>query len=139
MTISAITSKTVTFSSSHEERTVAHSKTSASASNISSAKSTTQGIETPPTRAQAPAPAPAPAPEQVDRAIDQVNEAFQQKGQNLRALIDRDEGTGVSVVKVMDKETDEVVSQFPSKEILAIAESIRQFQEGKGYLVNTNA
>jgi len=129
MTISAITSKTVTFSSSHEERTVAHSQTLAL--NISSAKSTTQGIGTPSTQA--------PAPEQVDRAIEQVNEAFQQKGQNLRALIDRDEGTGISVVKVMDNETKEVVSQFPSKEILAIAESIRQFQEGKGYLVNTNA
>jgi len=129
MTISAVTSKIVSVSSSHETRTIEHSQTLAL--NIASAKPTTQKIETPSTQTA--------APEQVDRAIDQVNEAFQQKGQNLRALIERDEGTGISVVKVMDKETEEIISQFPSKEILAIAESIRQFQEGKGYLVNTNA
>lgn len=79
------------------------------------------------------------APELVAKAVEQVNEAFSEKGKNLHALIERDEATGISVVKVLDKSTEEVISQFPSKEVLAIAEAIRQYQEEKGQLLDVSA
>lgn len=81
----------------------------------------------------------APSPERVDQAIKQVNETFTQKGQNLYASIERDKSTGIPVVKVLDKVTNEVISQFPSKEIIAIAEAIDQSQEDKGQLINVSA
>ncbi|MFA5825956.1 MAG: flagellar protein FlaG [Gallionellaceae bacterium] len=81
----------------------------------------------------------APSPERVEQAIKQVNETFTQKGQNLYASIERDKSTGIPVVKVLDKATNEVISQFPSKEIIAIAEAIDQSQEDKGQLINVSA
>ncbi|MDP2804348.1 MAG: flagellar protein FlaG [Gallionellaceae bacterium] len=80
-----------------------------------------------------------PSPERVEQAVKQVNEAFNQKGQNLYAAIERDKTTGIHVVKVLDKHTDEVISQFPSKEILAIAEAIDQSLEDRGQLLNVRA
>jgi flagellar protein FlaG len=80
-----------------------------------------------------------PTPERVEQAVKQVNDAFNQKGQNLYAAIERDKATGINVVKVLDKHTDEVISQFPSKEILAIAEAIDQSLEDRGQLLNVRA
>lgn len=127
MTISSVTSRTVTVSASDGMRSVAQTQTAA------------LSFETAKPSNDADTPAQTPSAERVAQAIDQVNEAFKQKGQNLHASIERDKATGISVVMVTDKDTKEVVSQFPSKEILAIAESIRQYQEDKGYLVDVNA
>ena len=82
---------------------------------------------------------PSPTSEHVAQAVKQVNDAFAQKGKDLHAVIEKDKGTGINVVKVVDKNTDEVISQFPSKEIIAIAEAIKQYQEEKGYLLDTSA
>ncbi len=78
-------------------------------------------------------------PERVEQAVKQVNDAFNQKGQNLYAAIERDKATGINVVKVLDKHTDEVISQYPSKKILAIAEAIDQSLEERGQLLNVRA
>lgn len=83
--------------------------------------------------------AQAPSPEHVAQAVQQVNEAFSQRGQDLYASIERDKDTGINVVKVLDKKTNEVISQFPSKEIIAIAESIDSAQEDRGQLLNVKA
>lgn len=127
MTISSVTSRTVAFASSDGMRAVAQSQTSM-LSFAAPRSSDEESIAT-----------LAPTPEHVAQAVDQVNEAFKQKGQNLHASIEKDQDTGISVVKVTDKDTKEVISQFPSKEILAIAVAIRQYQEDKGYLVDVNA
>jgi len=79
------------------------------------------------------------SPERVAKAVKQLNEAFIQKGQNVYALYEKDEATGISVVKVLDKNTQEVISQFPPKEIIAIAEAIDLDQEAKGRLIHTSA
>ena len=81
----------------------------------------------------------APSPEHVAQAIKQVNEAFTQKGQNLHASFERDQASGVNVVKVQDMNTKEVISQYPSKAIVAMAEAFSQSQEAKGRLLNVNA
>ncbi|TAJ78098.1 MAG: flagellar protein FlaG [Gallionellaceae bacterium] len=80
-----------------------------------------------------------PSPEHVAQAVKEVNYAFTQKGQNLYASIERDRATGIDVVKVLDKNTREVISQFPSKAIVAMAEALSQSQEGKGQLIHVSA
>lgn len=82
---------------------------------------------------------PAPSQERVSQAVSQVNEAFIQRGQNLYAAMEKDKASGLNVVKVMDKSTREVISQFPTKAIVALAEAITQSQEGKGQLLRVNA
>lgn len=81
----------------------------------------------------------APTPERIAQAVKQVNDDFIQKGQNLYALYEKDKATGINVVKVLDKNTQEVISQFPPKEIIAIAEGIDQFQAAKGRLLHISA
>lgn len=61
------------------------------------------------------------------------------KGTKSLASIEKDKATGINVVKVLDKNTRKIVSQFPSKEIIAIAEAIDQHQEGKGHLIHVSA
>ena len=80
-----------------------------------------------------------PSPAQVARAVKQVNDAFDQKGQNLYAAIEKDKETGINVVKLLDKNTKEVVRQYPSKEMVAIAAAITQYQESKGQLLDVSA
>jgi flagellar protein FlaG len=75
------------------------------------------------------------SPEKISAAIKQVNEVLAAKGQNLYAALETDKATGINVVKFLDKNTKEVISQFPSKEILAIAEVLGKSQEDKGQLL----
>lgn len=81
----------------------------------------------------------APSPERVAQAVKQVNDSFAQSGQNLSASIEKDQATGINVVKVRDKVTKEEISQYPSKAIVAIAEALQQSQEAKGKLLSVRA
>ena len=78
------------------------------------------------------------SPERVAQAVKQMNDALTQNGQNLHASIETDKATGISVVKFTDKITHEEVGQYPSKAIIAMAESIGQGME-KGLLMNVSA
>jgi flagellar protein FlaG len=80
-----------------------------------------------------------PSPAQLSQAVKQINDTFAQKGQNLYASIEKDKETGMNVVKLLDKNTKEVVRQYPSKEIIAIAASIIQYQKSKGQLLDVSA
>ena len=80
-----------------------------------------------------------PSPEHISQAVKQVNDAFTQNGQNLYASIESDKATGISVVKFMDKNTHEEISQYPSKAIIAMAEAIGQGMKGKGLLMHVSA
>lgn len=125
MTISSITSRSVTVSTSESTRVYVPTRMPLAEQFAATADAGAFAREA--------------APELVAKAVEQVNEAFSEKGKNLHALIERDEATGISVVKVLDKSTEEVISQFPSKEVLAIAEAIRQYQEEKGQLLDVSA
>lgn len=85
------------------------------------------------------APTKNPSPAQISQAVKQMNDTFAQKGQNLYASIEKDKETGINVVKLLDKNTKEVVRQYPSKEIIAIASSIIQYQKSKGQLLDVSA
>lgn len=77
-----------------------------------------------------------PSSAQISQAVKQMNDALNQKGQNLYASIEKDKETGINVVKLLDKNTKEIVRQYPAKEIVAIAASIIHYQENKGQLLD---
>jgi flagellar protein FlaG len=53
---------------------------------------------------------------------------MQQSNRNLEFSVDED--TDRLVVKLTDRETGELIRQFPSEETLAISRSIGEFQQG---------
>jgi len=101
---------------------------------------------------QAPAPAPvtpaqratldnpvfAPAQpitqEAVAAAVQSANAYVQSVSSSLQFSLDKD--TGHTVVKMIDTQTEEVLRQFPSEEMLAISKSIDRMQ---GLLINREA
>ncbi len=93
--------------------------------------------------AQTPAPAmaaiQAPASERVSQAVKQVNDAFAKNAQSLSVSFVKDTATGIDVVELTDTSTNKVISQFPPKAIIAMAESLDQFQATKGQLLNASA
>lgn len=71
----------------------------------------------------------------VQSAVDQINEAIQSMASNgLEFSIDKD--TDMVVVKVIDQQTEEVIRQIPSEEVLQIAQAMEKL---KGLLVRDKA
>ena len=68
-----------------------------------------------------------PTTAQLQRAIQNTNQAMQDSGKSLTFSID--EATKETVVKLMDTQTNQVIGQFPSKQMLAISEAIGLMQE----------
>jgi len=78
-----------------------------------------------------------PSSEQLKKAADNINRAMQQANQNLEFEFSMDTDTKKTVVKVVDKQTGELVRQIPSEETVAIARSIDRFQ--RSLLLNRKA
>lgn len=72
--------------------------------------------------------------QQVEQAAKEVNEFLKPINNSLQFKVDDD--TGKTVVKVIDTVTEDVIRQFPSEEMLAIAKAIDQM---KGLLVYQKA
>ena len=81
----------------------------------------------------------APPTGQVAQAVRQVNDTFAKNGQNLYASIGTDEASGIPVVKIVDSTTHEIVGQYPSKTIIAMADAMAQPKGGSGQLINVSA
>jgi flagellar protein FlaG len=88
-------------------------------------------------------PESAAAPQSVDHgavashledAVSAINAFLKPISNNLEFSVD--EGSGKTVVKLVDTETNTVLRQYPTKEALAIAKDIDRFQ---GLLINTEA
>ena len=67
------------------------------------------------------------APEQLEEAVASVNEFVQSFSRSLQFNID--DNSGDTVVRVVDQETNDVVRQIPSEEILAISQRIQDLNE----------
>ena len=67
-----------------------------------------------------------PTDAQVKSAVDSLNQTMQQNSSNVQFSIDK----GTTVIKVVDSSTGQVISQFPSKAVLAISQMITQSQPG---------
>jgi len=75
-----------------------------------------------------------PTQEVVAKAAAQIQSFVKDMGRNLSFSID--ETTGYNVVRVIDPETNEVIRQLPSEELLKIARSMDQLNS---FLVNQKA
>lgn len=69
-----------------------------------------------------------PTNAQIQNAVDKANQAMRQANTGVEFSIDKD--TKRSLIKVVDTKTGETIKQFPSKEMIAISQSIDQFQKG---------
>ena len=75
-----------------------------------------------------------PDRETLLQAVDEVQKAIAPVAQNLLFSIDDD--TGRTIVKIVDSQTDEVIRQMPSEEVLAISKAIDKLQ---GLLIKQQA
>lgn len=73
-------------------------------------------------------------PSSLKQATEKLNQAIKMMASNLQFTVD--EETGIDIVKVVDTDTKEVIRQFPSEEVLAIAKAFDQLQ---GLLVRDKA
>ena len=67
-------------------------------------------------------------------ATEKINQTMQGLGNNLEFTVDSE--TSMNIVRVVDKETNKTIRQFPSEEALAIAKTLDKLQ---GMLVRTRA
>ena len=65
--------------------------------------------------------------EQLQDAVSQINDYVQNLQRSLQFTVD--EKSGKDVVKVLDKETKELIRQYPSDEVLQIARHIAEQKE----------
>lgn len=72
--------------------------------------------------------------EDVDQAVEKINDAVRTFSQKLEFSVDKE--TETFVVKVVDKETKEVIRQIPSEEFLQIAKAMDKLQ---GLLIKDKA
>jgi flagellar protein FlaG len=64
--------------------------------------------------------------EELQSAVVELNKAVQNIQRNLEFSVD--DITGQTVVKVIDKETDKIIRQMPSEEVLRLAQHMREQQ-----------
>ncbi len=74
----------------------------------------------------APAPQPAQDSRQVARAVEVLNRAMAALSREVEFTSDQQ--TGHTVVRVLDRETQEVIRQIPSKEVLSITHALDRLQ-----------
>lgn len=72
-----------------------------------------------------------PTDSELKKAIDQSNKALKQISSSLE--FSQDKTTGKALVRVYDRDTKELIRQFPTEEMVAIA---KQIEGLKGVLIN---
>ena len=86
--------------------------------------SATSGASAPATKPAAAPPQQAiePSSEQLDAAVSKLNDYVQNVQRTLSFSVDKD--TGITVVKVIDTQTNELVRQIPAENVLKLAADI---------------
>ncbi|RMA93253.1 flagellar protein FlaG [Hydrogenothermus marinus] len=74
------------------------------------------------------------SPEDIVNAANKINEKLKMLDSQLKIEFDKD--TGIKVVKIVDKETDQVIRQIPPEVVLKIA---KYLDELTGLLFNEKA
>ncbi|KAI5916105.1 flagellar protein FlaG [Thauera sp. 2A1] len=96
-----------------------------------------QGVETRPENVQTQTvdgSQKVPSAGELQKALEDVAKAVAPMAQSLEFSLDKD--SGKTVVKVMDTETNEVIRQIPSEEVLAISKAVDKL---KGLLIKQQA
>jgi uncharacterized FlaG/YvyC family protein len=82
----------------------------------------------------------APTKTSLAQAIKQVNNSFSKNGQNLSVSFGKDKQTGIDVITFTDMDTHQVISQIPSKAMIALAQSLSTNGKlGQGQLLSSTA
>lgn len=76
----------------------------------------------------------APSPQDLQKMLAEAQTLLTSRAANLEFSLDDE--TGKTVVRVVDKETQEVIRQFPSEEMLAVARNLQRIQ---GFLLEDRA
>lgn len=63
--------------------------------------------------------------QQLENAVSRINDYVQNVQRTIKFSVD--ETSGKDVVKILDKQTEEVIRQIPSEEVLAIARNIADY------------
>lgn len=104
--------------------------TERSAASASSVESRPENL-----RSEAPDNTPkVPSAAELQKALEDVAKAVAPMAQSLQFSLDKDSGR--TVVKVMDTDTNEVIRQIPTEEVLAISQAVDKF---KGLLIKQEA
>ena len=74
----------------------------------------------------------APKSEDVDRLVELINEAMEILNYKLKFTVHKE--TNQVVVKVLDKETDEVIREIPPEQILNL---VAKFRDAMGLFIDT--
>lgn len=74
-----------------------------------------------------PAAKPQPSPEQIESVVAKLSDFVQAIQRDLSFSVDDESGETVIIVK--DSQTDEVVRQIPSEDLLQLAQNLRDLQE----------
>ncbi len=86
------------------------------------------------------APAVKPTSQQLQQQVDALNENRIVR-RNLQFTVD--EATGITVITVRDAQSDEVIRQIPSEELLQLAKRVKEMSDeqdaAKGVLLHTQA
>ena len=97
--------------------------------------SVSQAPQVRPPGSNAPSAATAsPSPQQVEHAVEQIRQVVTAMAQNLRFSIDQ--GSGKTVIRVVDTQTKEVVRQIPTEEALSLSQALGRMH---GLLLNGKA
>ena len=75
-----------------------------------------------------------PSAGELHKALEEVEKAVAPMAQSLQFSLDKD--SGKTVVKVMDTDTNEVIRQIPTEEVLAISKAVDKL---KGLLIKQQA
>ena len=103
-------------------------------------QATSRPAQTPATVAQQKVVAPEngravqPTSDQLREVVDELKRYVEPMAQNLQFTID--EETGKTIVKLIDADTQEVLRQIPSEELVAIAKAL---QQQRGALIERKA
>lgn len=84
--------------------------------------------------AQRPETRSPPSTEDLQQALEDVQSAINVVTSDLKFSIDED--TGRTLIKIVDRETDEVIKQIPSEELMRISKALDKLQ---GLLVKQEA
>jgi flagellar protein FlaG len=87
------------------------------------------GEKLPPATQQSATPA-----DKLEKAVKQLNEYVQNVNRDLQFSIDKE--SGLTVIKVIDSKTKEVIRQFPMEEVLTAA---RNISHSHGLLIKAKA
>ncbi|MEH8021325.1 flagellar protein FlaG [Rheinheimera metallidurans] len=67
---------------------------------------------------------------ELEEAVDVLNQALALDQRSLSFSID--DASGRSVIKVVDYETEELIKQIPTEELLKVSQNIKRLQEEMG-------